>query len=137
MVRLRDEIKIKIGSMNVKSCFDLSLAEYHKVGDGGYECKDKLKSIYTYTALSYCDGWKDISLDECKKKCTNNEVPDERCPRQHAKCAYVQYYEPTKWCHLADKTCEPIKSAHKNVLLKKPGLHIYSIFYLASKIFAI
>ena len=78
-----------------------------------YESKDKMicndgKSYTTYTASKSCNGWAGISLDECKQKCTNNEVPNDSCPGKGGQCKFVQYYPNTKWCHLADASCVPI-----------------------------
>ena len=96
-------------------------------------CKDFKKSLYTFTGESACDGWKDISLEECKAKCTSNAVPNAKCPRQGVECAYVQYYHPTRWCHLADETCKPVKeSTSAHTILKKRSkfiIHIIVLFH--------
>ena len=88
------------------------------------ECASR-KSLFTFTGGRVCDGWKGISLEECKAKCTNNEVPNDKCPRQNVNCEFMQYYHPTKWCHLGDSTCKPTKkgNAHRT-LLKKEGEEI-------------
>ena len=93
--------------------------EYEKIG-GNAECFDS--TLYTFTGESYCDGWRGISLEECKAKCTNNEVPNSKCPRQHVRCSFVQH---SSWgCHLADNTCEPKVSKNSYTLLRKQGLSI-------------
>ena len=75
-------------------------------------------SVYT-AAGSSCDGWKGITLEECKAKCTNNEVPNSECPRQSVKCAFVRYTR--NWgCHLADDSCKPIQGDARFMLFKKP-----------------
>lgn len=78
-------------------------------------------SVYTYTGKRSCDGWKGISLEACKAKCNNNEVPNSSCPKSaKKKCAYVHYNR--NWgCHLADKTCKPRGGASKYELYKKPA----------------
>ena len=60
----------------------------------------------TYT-LHGCDGWARVSLDDCKKKCSNNESPGN-CQKGHA-CRYV-IWDPNPdwlpgWCHLASDSC--------------------------------
>ena len=67
-------------------------------------CKD-MKAIYTFTGKKYCDGWHGVSIEECKKKCENNEIPNTQCPRRTARCAYALYTHASQWCHLADESC--------------------------------
>ena len=76
-------------------------------------------SLYTFTGEHYCDGWAGISLEECEAKCTNNDAPSVKCPGQKVPCEFVQYYYPTKWCHLGDSTCKPTKTKTHHKLLKK------------------
>ena len=76
-------------------------------------------SLYTFTGEYYCDGWAGISLEECEAKCTNNDAPSVKCPGQKVPCEFVQYYYPTKWCHLGDSTCKPTKTKTHHKLLKK------------------
>ena len=97
--------------------YPLSLA-YQTIGDGR-TCERK-DAIYTKTGEMNCDGWKGISLDECKLKCTQNAIPSDGCPRQNVQCAYV-LYNPGWGCHLADKTCRPQKGDAKFTLIKKQG----------------
>ena len=82
------------------------------------ECASR-KSLFTFTGGRVCDGWKGISLEECKAKCTNNEVPNDKCPRQNVNCEFMQYYHPTKWCHLGDGSCKPTKTKKANTLMRK------------------
>ena len=77
------------------------------------------KSLFTFTGGHVCDGWKGISLEECKAKCTNNEVPNDKCPRQNVNCEFVHYYHTTKWCHLGDSTCKPTRTNKLNTLMRK------------------
>ena len=79
------------------------------------------KSWYTYTGKTYCDGWSGISLEECQAKCTRNEVPNAKCPRQGVKCRFVHYTHGTNWCHLADDTCNPVKGASRYTITMKEG----------------
>ena len=84
----------------------------------GFTCEQK-DSIYTKMGNG-CDGWKGISLEECKFKCSQNAIPNEACPRQNVQCSYVHYTK--KWgCHLADITCKPKKGNARFTLLKKQG----------------
>ena len=89
---------------------------YEKVGD-----KKECQSAYTYTGNTKCDGWNGITLEECKVKCTNNEVPNDACPRQDVKCIYISYNYVTSWCHLGDEACVPMKSQPEGIVFKKRG----------------
>ena len=66
------------------------------------------ESVYTssYT-LNGCDGWSEISYEECKEKCVNNEIPAScKTPEvQSESCAYMDYHEISRWCHLAGNGC--------------------------------
>ena len=84
---------------------------YKKIGDGMTCGNDK--SWYTYTGKTYCDGWSGISLEECQAKCTRNEVPNAKCPRQGVKCKFVHYTHGTNWCHLADDTMQPCERSQQ------------------------
>ena len=90
--------------------------DYEKINDSS-QCGDKLKSLYTYDG-SECNGWAGISLAECERKCTNNEVPTT-CTRNGVECEYVQYYLPTSYCHLGDATCNVTQG--EGTVLKKHG----------------
>lgn len=74
-----------------------------------------------FPSNSFCDGWTDLSLEECKVKCTNNEVPVDKCPQKE--CAYVSYHNKSG-CHLGDITCKPIKGGVGYILLRKEGENI-------------
>ena len=87
------------------------------MGDGMI-CANQLKSVYTYTGTDVCDGWQGISLEECKAKCTNNEIPNDECPRKNVKCSFVQYNH-NLGCHLADESCKPTKGDSRYSLLGK------------------
>ena len=99
---------------------------YKKIGDG-MMCETGRKSVYTFSLTHGCDGWQYISLADCKAKCTRNELPNSRCPRQGVKCAYVIYSPQTtdqkEWCYLADETCNPIKAEKDSSIFKKQGLY--------------
>ena len=103
---------------------------FEKIGDG-MMCVNGL-SVYTYSSgSSYCNGWPSISIDECKVKCTRNEIPNTQCPRQGVNCVYALH---NYWgCHLADATCKPIRGGDiKYTVLKKQGK---SIRYLSVFVF--
>ena len=88
----------------------------------GYDiaCENS-QAFTTYTGSASCDGWKGISLEECKAKCSRNEVPNKACPRQGVECMYVAY-KSTWGCHLADATCKPKKKDGSNyIYFKKEG----------------
>ena len=96
----------------------LEKTQYEELGNGT-KCENE-QSIYTKSDQNYCNGWKGISLEECKTKCTINEVPNIQCLRQGVQCAYIQYNHD--WgCQLADKTCNPIRADPKYNLIRKQG----------------
>ena len=59
-----------------------------------------------------CDGWPNMSLEECKLKCAENEIPKEcKGGRNNSSvCKYViwdaNHNFPPGWCQLADRPCE-------------------------------
>ena len=63
------------------------------------------QSFYT-SSLNGCDGWSDISFEDCKEKCVNNEIPAS-CMNQVPPegCAYMDYSERSRQCHLAGNNC--------------------------------
>ena len=84
--------------------------------------KRECQSLYTYTGNATCDGWGGITLNECKVKCNNNEVPSATCPRQNVTCVYVYYSNyKTSWCHLGDDACLPLKPNANGIVFKKRG----------------
>ena len=97
----------------------VAITTYEKIGDG-MRCENTTSSVITYTGSASCDGWKGISLEECKSKCTKNELPSSKCPRQGVECVYAGH---SAWgCHLADATCKPInKDDSKYAYFKKKG----------------
>ena len=90
---------------------------YEKIGEDGMTCENT-ESIYTFTGKNSCDGWKGISLAECKAKCTDNAIPKSQCPRQGVKCGFVRY-NPNFGCHLADDSCKPVQGNTRITLHKK------------------
>jgi len=60
-------------------------------------------AYYTYRASSGCDGWQGVTPEECMRKCTFNEVPNQSCP-QHVKdatCQLIKYNKKKSgWCQL-------------------------------------
>ena len=79
--------------------FILDCYKYHGQG----------KSCHTnvYTRLrGKCDGWSRTSLDQCQKKCDNNEVPPG-CPRQQCKFVIWDFNRDwlPGWCQLATAGC--------------------------------
>ena len=94
---------------------------FEKIGDG-FKCGNG-PSVYTYSGD--CNGWSGISLEECKDKCTRNEIPNTKCPRQGVECLYLLH---NNWgCHLADYTCNPVGGMEYTVL-RKQGKRIHDLF---------
>ena len=57
------------------------------------------KSAYTWIGDRVCNGWRGISLGQCKSHCTNNDLPSG-CTDEGKRCKYVRYTQSTKLCHL-------------------------------------
>ena len=107
------------------SLFDVTVKiKYNKIGDGITCGNKKAYTTFICYGCKQCDGWSGISLEECQAKCSRNEVPNAKCPRQGVKCKYVHYNRAAKWCHLADSTCNPVKGASKYTVTRKNGKHI-------------
>ena len=66
-------------------------------------------SVYTRIDGTDCDGWMKMSLNECKEKCTKNEIPTT-CPDSNRNCSFIIWDDnpdwPPGWCQLADSSCE-------------------------------
>ena len=104
----------------------LATKNYKKI-KGNMMC-EKRSSVYTSSGSS-CGGWKGLTMDKCKQKCTRNEVPNNNCP--HKKCAYIEY-DNTKAmeriCHLADETCKPTRARTPHfTIVKKQGVIDYKL----------
>ena len=76
----------------------------------GIKCAEDTK--YFITNRNRCDGWPNMSLEDCKLKCSKNEIPNE-CngnPNNSSFCKYVIWdanpYFPPGWCQLADRPCK-------------------------------
>ena len=89
---------------------------------------EKRSSLYTSNGNS-CDGWSGLTMDQCKGKCTKNEVPDTSCSPE--KCAYVEYDKTIateSMCHLADGTCKPIRAKTSfSKIVKKAGANKHKL----------
>ena len=57
-----------------------------------------------------CDGWSNVSLEECKLRCYENKVPSGCSMLAHKSCAYVVWDDNPQFqpgsCQLADDSCE-------------------------------
>ena len=55
--------------------------------------------LYTYVHIK-CNGWSDISFEDCKQKCLKNEIP-ENCTtsKSNPECHLIQYVHSSGWCH--------------------------------------
>ena len=104
------------------------------------------RSVYSARSrISYipgCDGWDYTSLEECKQKCLNNEVP-EGCNEteiESINCKYVIWDENVfgnekglpGWCELSDNTCEIITYRtelwkKKDETPSKPNFHSWDV----------
>ena len=85
------------------------MAERQKKKDSEKRKSCNEDSIYTRDRGTHCDGWHNISLKECKKKCINNEKP-ATCPQTRKNCSYEIWDNNPDWgpgwCQLADSSCE-------------------------------
>ena len=73
-----------------------------------------------YTDKHGCNGWKLEGAEKCREKCSNNEVPDQKCQKGKV-CAYALYTDlpNNPWCHLADDSCNMIEGDKQHVLYQK------------------
>ena len=101
----------------------ISLAQSYKDFGEGTDCKNRA-SLYTDTAARECNGWNDITLNECEDKCTRNEMP-ENCQQEGGPCKYFQFNTATNWCQLGDATCEPGQADMRYILKMKQGLYLF------------
>ena len=101
---------------------------------GGTHCKDEA-SLYTsefVTRNGLCDGWKGVTLPQCKEFCSRNLWPPN-CPdanRKPIRCVYVQYNMATKHCQLGKETCEPAGGNLMSLLFKKRGENLHIIHHV-------
>ena len=105
----------------------------YKLWATGKTCSES--SIYTRNVhYNGCDGWGETSLEECKQKCTNNEIPDG-CPEKNVICKYVQWddnpWSPPGWCQLADDSCLLKDATLTHQIWRKSGK--LGEFYIISK----
>ena len=76
--------------------------------------------LYTYSGTSECDGWSDISLEDCKLKCLKNEMP-ENCtpPKPYPECHLIMYVPSTRWCHLGESCSRYERSEGDSIIERK------------------
>ena len=51
-----------------------------------------------------CDTWYRISEEDCKMKCSRNELAGSNCNKRE--CVYARYDMKSKNCYLRDKNCK-------------------------------
>ena len=77
-----------------------------------------------YTATGDCDGWPNVSFDDCKQKCIDNELPNSGCINPANKCAYAVWSDnpdwPPGWCQLADINCTIVNANNLYITWKNP-----------------
>ena len=89
--------------------------------------------VYTKIPGTLCDGWAYTSLEDCKKKCINNELPSSPCVvgKPTNGCKYVFYKGWGGECQLAEDGCmtqseynSSFNSYNSWVVWEKPGKDI-------------
>ena len=93
----------------------LGLAEYSEA-----QIQTECTNGKPYTDTNGCQGWSDITLQQCQAKCTANDVPDGCTGIPPQDCKYVFVTQTT--CHLANSSCEPQKKpGSQTVMFTKTG----------------
>ena len=109
----------KIGPANSGHLvFYLSNSCYDSLGSG----KQCLTNVYT-RIHGKCDGWAKTNLEDCKRKCDNDEAPSG-CPSRPCKYVIWDYncdWSPG-WCQLATDGCV-IGGANPGLQLHKKRIH--------------
>ena len=92
------------------------------------KCKDEY--VYTFeNGGATCDGWSNLSFEQCKQKCLNNDLPNGCNNKPVSGCSYATWYPETRWCHLANELCV-IENEHGATLWKNPNIGKATYFYL-------
>jgi len=79
----------------------------------------------TYTAqhnIQGCDGWQSVTLDDCKQKCLDNEIPAGCSNTNNDVCKYVVWDDNRHhggWCQLANENCELVEAIDSDVTILK------------------
>ena len=92
--------------------------KFESIGNGRNTCSEN--SIYTRS--KNCDGWGKTSLEKCKQKCKNNEIPDY-CTINEDVCKYVIWSQntdhPPGFCQLANQSCKKMESNSNDIIILK------------------
>ena len=98
--------------------------------------------VYTKIPKTPCDGWAQTSLEDCKKKCINNELPSGCSEgKPTSGCKFVFWHDNPDWqpgwCHLAEDGCMTQSEYTSNsydsyIIWEKPrkDINIQSVAYL-------
>ena len=94
--------------------------EFVKFGNGEHTCSEN--SIYTRRLNTKCNGWGKTSLENCKMKCKNNDIPND-CSISKEVCEYVIWSRSEDhlpgYCQLANKNCKTRKSKNNDITMLK------------------
>ena len=86
--------------------------------------------LYTYV-YDQCNGWSGISIEECKKKCLRNEIPDNCTPSiANPKCQFIQYVQSSQWCHHGEQ-CTKFEELSGHIIVeRKDSTLLITYWYL-------
>ena len=99
-------------------------------------------NVYTKIPNTPCDGWAKTSLEDCKKKCINNELPSGCSEgKPTSGCKFVFWHDNPDWqpgwCQLAEDGCMTQSEYNSNsydsyIIWEKPGkdINLQSVAYL-------
>ena len=94
--------------------------EFVELRNGEHTCSED--SIYTRRLNTTCGGRGRTSLENCMKRCTNNEIPNA-CPINKEVCEYVIWSRSKDhlpgYCQLANQNCKATKSNYNDITMLK------------------
>jgi len=90
-------------------------------------------NVYTKIPNTPCDGWAKTSLEDCKKKCINNELPSDCSEgKPTSGCKFVFWHDNPDWqpgwCQLAEDGCMTQSEYNSNsydsyIIWEKPEMN--------------
>ena len=74
-----------------------------KVHETGKTCSSEYQ-LSQKTGVKNCDGWSNMSREDCVQKCSDNELPSG-CPATDDVCKYAVWNAASNWCQVV-KDCD-------------------------------
>ena len=78
-----------------------------KVHETGKTCSSEFYLSRKFEVHN-CDGWSNVSREDCVQKCGKNELPSG-CPATDGVCKYAHWNGASNWCQVA-KDCDFVES---------------------------